>query len=287
MFKRFYHCFIAGLYDLTLDDGKNLISLHDFREELSGILHRDDFQLVNILFLPIDNSNLLRYISGETDKINSLGNYTTEDFEEQVSRLDSIIKVDDILPEYMVSVIKEWLASEKALNRIRAEKLLTEGYYVLAAQSGNKFLKKWIEYDLDMNNILVLKNSLDLGIEVSDQIIGSNKLAEELRLISRKKSDFRVPTEPEYASSIFNIAGENDFLEREMKIDLVRWNHLNDLIFFEYFTIDYILAYLIKLFIAHRWLALDEVTGQEMLKKLVSELKVIETAATEEAENNE
>jgi len=283
MFRRYYHCFIAGLYDLTLDDGKSLLPLR----ELAGILHKDDYQLVRILFLPYDNSNLLKYMSGEVSKINSLGNYTVEDIEEQISRLDSIIKVDDILPEYMVSVIKTWIASEKSMNQIVAEKLLTEGYFKVAAGSGNKFLKKWVEYDLDMNNILVLKNSMELGIEVSEQIIGKNALAEELRAISRKKSDFRVPTEPEYASSIFNIAGESDFLEREMKIDIVKWNHINDLIFFEYFTIDFILAYLIKLSIAHRWMELDSATGQEMLKKLISELKTIETTATEDAVRSE
>jgi len=287
MFKRYYHCFIAGLYDLTLDDGKSLISLSEFRQELAGILHKDDYRLIKILFLPYDNSNLLKYMSGEVNKINPLGNYTIEDIEEQIFRLDSIIKVDDILPEYMVSVIKAWLASEKTLKIKDAEKRLTEGYYSIASGSGNKFLKKWIEYDLDMNNILVLKNSMDLGIEVSEQIIGTNKLAEELKAISRKKSDFRVPTEPEYASSIFNIAGESDFMEREMKIDIVKWNHINELIFFEYFTIDFILAYLIKLSITHRWLSLDETTGQEMLKILVSELKVVETAASGNAVSNE
>jgi hypothetical protein len=279
MFKRFYHCLIAGLYDLTLDDGKSIISLHEFRQDLSVILHKDDFDLVRIIFLPYDNSNLLEYMSGKEVKMNSLGNYTVEDIEEQISRLDSIIKVDDILPEYMVSVIKTWIASEKTMNLIEAEKLLTEGYLKVATGSRNKFLKKWIEYDLDLNNILVLKNSMDLGLEVSEQIIGKNALAEELRAISRKKSDFRVPTEPEYATSIFNIAGESDFLERESKIDMVRWSHINDLVFFEYFTIDFILAYMIKLSIAHRWLNLDEKTGQEMLKKLVTELKSIENKA--------
>ncbi|MCK7521589.1 MAG: DUF2764 domain-containing protein [Ignavibacteriales bacterium] len=221
MFRKYYHCFIAGLYDLTLDDGKNLLSMHDFRQELEMILHRDDYQLVKILFLPHDNSNLLKYMSGGVNKIDALGNYTVEDFEEQISRLDSIIKVKDILPEYMVSVIKMWIASEKTMNLITTEKLLTEGYFKIAEDSGNKFLKKWIEYDLDLNNILVLKNSMDLGIDVAEQIVGTNKLAEELKAISRKKSDFRVPAEPEYASSIFNIAGESDFLEREMKIDIV------------------------------------------------------------------
>lgn len=284
MFRRYYHCFIAGLYDLSMDDGKNVISLIEFRKELAAILHKQDLELVKTLFLPYDNTNLLNYLSGEDDKFMPLGNYTVDDFEEQISRLDSIIKVDDILPEYMVSVIKRWILSEKSMNLIEIEKSLTEGYFKIAADSGNKFLKKWIEYELDLNNILVLKNSLELGIEVSDQILGKNSLSEELRTISKKKSDFRIPTEPEYAASIFNIATENDFLDRELKIDAKRWNQINELIFFEYFTVDFILAYLIKLTIVHRWLSLDPETGKEMLKRLVSELKVTEKEIVAEKE---
>jgi hypothetical protein len=212
-------------------------------------------------------------MSGKPDMLSNLGNFTAEEFDEQVTRLDSIIKVDDILPGYMVEVIRAWLASEKTLDMFEAEKLLTEGYFQMATTSGNKFLKSWIEFEFDMNNILVLKNALDLGVDVSQQIIGANPLSEELKTISRRKSDFKVPTEPEYAGQIFNIAGESEFLEREIKIDLAKWNWINDLVFFEYFTIDFILGYLVKLSIALRWKSLDPEIGERMLKKLVAELK--------------
>ena len=273
MFKRLYHCFIAGLYDIGFDDGKNIVSLHEFRAELKEILHPDDYQLATILFQPYDIKNLVSFMSGKTREHDDLGNFTVEDFEEQVRRLDSIIKVEDILPDYMVDIIRKWIESEKSIDLIEAEKSLTEGYFRLVSSSGNNFLRKWTEYDLDLNNILVLKNSMELGVEASDQIVGNNQLAEELKIISRRKSDFRVPPEPDYTGSIFSIAGETEFLEREIKIDIARWNYVNDLIFFEYFTIDFILGYLVKLSIALRWKSLDPETGEAMLKRLVSELK--------------
>ena len=235
MFKRLYHCFIAGLYDIGFDDGKNIVSLHEFRAELKEILHPDDYQLATILFQPYDIKNLVSFMSGKTREHDDLGNFTVEDFEEQVKRLDSIIKVEDILPDYMVDIIRKWIESEKSIDLIEAEKSLTEGYFGLVSSSGNNFLSKWTEYDLDLNNILVLKNSMELGVEASDQIVGNNQLAEELKIISRRKSDSRVPPEPDYTGSIFSIAGETEFLEREIKIDIARWNYVNDLIFFEYF----------------------------------------------------
>lgn len=276
MFKRYYHCFIAGLYDIAFDDGKNLNSLDHFRSELRDILHPDDYKLASLLFMQYDNKNLIRFMSGSSEEHNYQGNFKAEDFEEQIARLDSIIQVDDILPYYMVEVLKDWLAAEKNTDLIEAEKRLTEGYFTLIASSGNRFLRKWSEYELDLNNILVLKSSMDLGIDAAGQIVGENQLAEELRVISRRKSDFRVPPEPDYASLIFNIAGENEFLERELKIDINRWNHINDLTFFEYFTVDFILGYMVKLSIALRWRELDAERGEKMLKRLVSDLKEVE-----------
>lgn len=273
MFKRYYHCFIAGLYELGFDDGKNIVTLTDFRAELREILHPDDLDLTSIIFLPYDNSNLIRYMSGKRGEMDGLGNYTAQDFDDQIDRLGSIIKVEDLLPEYMVAVIRDWLASEKSIDLLEAEKALIQGYYTLASKSGNRFLKRWTEYELDLNNILVLKNSMEMSLDASQQIIGTNELAEELKIISRRKSDFRVPPEPDYATQLFNIAGESEFLDREIKLDIAKWNYINDLIFFEYFTIDFILGYMVKLGIALRWKGLDQDTGERMLKRLVAELK--------------
>ncbi|MBM3420146.1 MAG: DUF2764 family protein [Bacteroidetes bacterium] len=273
MFERLYHCYVAGLYDLALDDGKNLLSMDEFREALKEILHPDDYMLARILFLPVDNKNLIRYLAGKPAEHAPLGNYPPESFDEQVLILDSIIRVDDILPSYMVEVIKQWIASEKSIDLIKAEKRLTEGYFNLISDCGSNFLKKWSEFEINLTNILTLKNSMDLGIDAAEQIVGNNALAEELRIISRRKADFRVPPEPDYASLVFNIAGESEFLERELKIDQLRWNYSSELVFFEYFTIDYILGYMVKLSIALRWKALDAETGEAMLRKIVSELK--------------
>ncbi|MFO7575551.1 MAG: DUF2764 family protein [Bacteroidales bacterium] len=273
MFKRLYHCYVAGLYDLSFDDGKNLISLTDFRSELKEILHPDDYHLASLIFLQYDNKNLLRFISGKEEQHDDHGNFTKEDFEEQVELLDSIIKVEDILPSYMVAVISDWIEAEKSIDLIEAEKRLTEGYFELVKDSGSKFLMKWSEFELDLNNILVLKNSMELELDTSNQIVGDNPFSEELKVISRRRSDFRIPPEPDYATLIFNIAGETEFLEREIKIDQIRWNYINDLIFFEYFTIDFILGYLVKLSIALRWKELIPEKGEEMLKRLVTELK--------------
>jgi hypothetical protein len=52
-------------------------------QSLKEILHPDDYNLASIIFQPYDNKNLIRYMSGKPDDID-LGNFTAEDFDEQV-----------------------------------------------------------------------------------------------------------------------------------------------------------------------------------------------------------
>lgn len=277
MFKRYYYCFVAGLYDLSFDDGKNLIDLNDFRKELKSILHPNDFKLAEILYLPYDNSNLVKFLAGKDENsFDSMGKYSYEDIQEQVAILDSIIPVNDILPDYMVEVIKAWLEAEKSIDPLKAEKALTEGLYNLALESESRFLQKWTEYQMDLNNIFALKNAQVIDSEASEQIIGNNQLAEELKVLSKRKGDIRIPPEPDYATDLFSIATDSEFIDREIKTDINRWETINDMIFFEYFTIDFILGYTAKLMIADRWKKLDPETGEKMLKKLVAELKEAE-----------
>jgi len=272
MFIRYYHCFVAGLWDLGFDEEKNLVSLTGFRDELQNILHEDDFALVKILFLPYDNANLLRFMSGKSFISDFPGNFTFEDFSEQIERLDSILKMENILPDYMVLSVSEWLRSEKTMDLLEIEKKLTEGYYNIAMNSDNLFLRTWAGFEMDVNNLLVLKNAMALGIDSSMQFIGDNEFTEELRAISRRKGDIDIPPEPDYAEEVFKITEEHEFINRELKIDLLKWKFVNDQTFFEYFTIGYILGYLVKLQIAMRWKSLESEIGEKMLKRLVNEL---------------
>ena len=60
MFKRNYYYLVAGLPDIVLDQKKLSVSIIDFREELKSHLDPKDYVLVSLLFLPFDNTNLLK-----------------------------------------------------------------------------------------------------------------------------------------------------------------------------------------------------------------------------------
>lgn len=273
MFKRQYHCFVAGLADLAFDSSKGVMEMADFLKELKTILHPEDFSKVSVLLLPSDNINLVAFLKGSAELPDPHGNFSLTDFEEQKRVIQSIIKEDDILLPYMVEFMRDWFNSENGIDKTETDKRLTEGYIRTGLASGNSFLEKWIRFDSDLKNILALVNSKMLGVDAVNHIIGDDPLAKRLREIHLSGKDFQIPVEPEYVPGLFRIAVESEFLEREKKSDIARWDFINSENFFEYFTIDLILGYIIKLSIVIRWKLLDPETGKIMLNRLVKDME--------------
>jgi len=271
MAKRRYYYFVSGLADLLFDSGSNLPDMAEFREELKSNLHPDDYYLSSLLFLPYDNRNLISFLEGNDNHLEESGNYSRDDFEEQLRILESVLKEKDILPAYMVKIMSENLNSGVDLDVMKIRKSLYEGYVKMALNSGNSFLKEWVRFDTDLKNIFSFLNSKSLDIDPEPQMIGDNAFTQELLELFRSGKDFSMSFESEYASSIFKIAMENEFIEREKRIDLFRWNYIDTITFFEYFTIDMILGYLIKYSIVRRWVEMDPETGRNMLQRFIKD----------------
>ncbi len=273
MFKRRYYYLVAGFADLIFDSGKGYPDLMEFREELKNNLHPSDYHLVSLLFLPYDNDNMIAFLENKTDSWNALGNYSLEDFEEEKRVLQSVIKMKDLLPPYMVDVMSRYIIEENTFDRVSLWKDLNEGYIEMVLNSGNSFLKQWISYDRDVRNIFTLVNTKELDLDAERYLIGNDPFTQELISIFNSGRDFLIPQEPEYASSVFRIATENEFIDKERKIDMERWNFIDTVTFFEYFTIDLILGYLIKYKIVLRWKQLEPETGEMMLRKMIREME--------------
>ncbi|HUX56781.1 MAG TPA: DUF2764 family protein, partial [Bacteroidales bacterium] len=266
-------CFVAGLADLVFDANKSYMDMTDFQEELKIALHPGDYSLVSILFLPHDNKNIVAFLEGKDDSWDPLGNYSSQDFEEQKRIIFSILKEKNILPDYLVGMIAAWFEAENGLDKIEMANKLTEGYINMALNSGNRFLENWISFERDLNNIFILLNSKSLNLDAGSFFIGNDPFTKELADISDRGKDFSIPYDPEYASLIFKIAADSEFLERERRIDYTRWEFIDSLTSFDYFTIDLILAYLVKYSIVLRWNQLEPETGKMMLQKLLDDME--------------
>jgi len=60
---------------------------------------------------------------------------------------------------------------------------------------------------------------------------------------------------------------------REKEIDLLKWKWLEEQTFFKTFDIESVYAYLLKLEMIERWVALDKETGDKTFREIVGAMK--------------
>ena len=72
---------------------------------------------------------------------------------------------------------------------------------------------------------------------------------------------------------IKDILENVDFVQREQKMDELKWEKASDIARMDYFNMNAILAFMAKAKTVQRWAELDPVKGQEMFEKLVKEVR--------------
>ena len=72
---------------------------------------------------------------------------------------------------------------------------------------------------------------------------------------------------------IQDILADADFVEREQKMDELKWEKASDIARMDYFNMNAILAFLVKAKTVQRWAELDPEKGTEMFHKLVKEIR--------------
>lgn len=267
MFQNYYHCLIAGLPDLFLDETEVSFSLLDFKENLETELAPRDFELVKWLFLDRDNKNLLNILQENYDNFDKLGNFTLNEFEREMDEDEAL----HTLPQYMYDVIAEYKENKGNRSIKQWENLLASHYFDYVLSANNSFLKAWFEFEMNVKNILTGVNCRKFERDPEEEILGDNFVAEAVRRSNAK--DFGLDVELEYAGHVIGIAEKTNLLSMEKSMDQFRWEQVNELTRFNYFSIEVVLAYVIKLEMIYRWMQMDEKTGKEMFKKLIDELK--------------
>lgn len=263
MFKTQYHCLVAGLPDLIVDGNKALISLNQFKEELKVYLTPQDYKLVEVLFYEFDNTNILSFLRKENFDWNINGNYSREFIESQIKTPDNLIK-------YIFDFLTERLENDETSVDLYSEFSLSEKYYSFLLSLPNKFLSEWFEYEMNLININTALLRRKYKLPLDGQIIGKNEVS-QLILTSQSK-DFELGNHIKGIDSLIALYESASVIERELKLDQLRWDYLTEKTVFEYFSIEKVLSYTIMFKIASRWHTLNTNTGKKILENLLDGL---------------
>ena len=135
------------------------------------------------------------------------------------------------------------------------EETLCADFYAKAAESKNRFIREYFDFDGRLRNMKVAYLAKRLGKQGDDYFVGM------------PEADF------EEESQIKEILANADFVLREQKIDELKWEKASDIARLDYFNMNTILAFLAKAKTVQRWAELDKEKGEEMFRKLVKEVR--------------
>ena len=266
-----YYCLVTGLPELSLEDGKLSYTVANFKTEIYPELSKSDKELVDLFYLKYDNQNLLALLKDKEAVVDeSLGNYSADELLGVIASFKEETAPDKKFPSYFYEFTELYLNAQDE-DRFGLEDKLHGFYYHYAMKCGNKFVSDWFELNLNVNNILAAMAARKYKMDVTKVSVGSNFVAEALR--SSNARDFGLADDLEYFEQLTRINDTVDLVEREKKIDLLKWNWMEDNTFFNYFTIEKIFVFLMKLEMIERWVSLDKEKGNEMFRKLIDQLK--------------
>ena len=266
-----YYCLVTGLPELSLEDGKLSYTVANFKTEIYPELSKSDKKLVDLFYLKYDNQNLLALLKDKEAVVDeSLGNYSADELLGVIASFKEETAPDKKFPSYFYEFSELYLNTPEE-ERFGIEDKLHGFYYHYAMKCGNKFVSDWFELNLNVNNILAAMAARKYKMDVTKVSVGTNFVAEALR--SSNARDFGLADDLEYFEQLTRINDTVDLVEREKKIDLLKWNWMEDNTFFNYFTIEKIFVFLMKLEMIERWVSLDKEKGNEMFRKLIDQLK--------------
>lgn len=268
MSSRNYYSLVAGLREYALDaDTKGFDAKGIVEEILDGVCASDASE-VRLLYGYYDCENILALRAGRSAH-NPLGNLSREELEQE-------LKAPSRLPQGIARVVKAYAdpegeEAEEVDTSRRFETTLFAAYYDACRRSRSRFLRAWSEFDRTLRNVMAALAARAASRPVEEVVVGGGDVAEQLQRSSA--ADFGLRGELPFIDSV--IAAMNDeanLMEKERKIDLVRWEEASELATFDYFNINAILSYLVRINIVARWARLDAARGREMFDRLLAEL---------------
>ena len=135
------------------------------------------------------------------------------------------------------------------------EETLGAEFYKKAAESKNRFIREYFDFDARLRNMKVAYLAKRLDKKGDDYFV------------DMPEADFE-----EY-QQIKDILENADFVMREQKMDELKWEKASDIARMDYFNMNAVLAFLVKAKTVQRWTELDPVKGHEMFEKLVKEVR--------------
>lgn len=259
-----YIAFIAGLPEISWEDRKLSLTVADFREQLKDYIDGKDEKILDLFFLPNDNAQVLRLLRKQEPDPALLTVFPLKVLEEEIQDPDKTIPA--YLREFIVDFKEEHLKYE-----LSAENVLSWMYYDFMRKADNALVREYATFSMNLKNLVTALNCRKYGLDISREVIGNNEFAVALRTSNAK--DFGLSMDYPYVDKVIGLMENDNLVERERGLDLIIWNFLDEAVTFEYFSLERVISFMLKLMIVERWSKMSSASGRKVFMELIERFR--------------
>ncbi len=247
-----YYFLASYLPEILRDDIKIRVSLSDLLEERFHIPD-PDWKEIELVLFGRDVLVLEKLLSGKTVFI-SHSLFSVEFWQDQ-------IKSPKEGPEFVLDFLRSTdlrSVGFKEIDRLYA------GYFLHAlGTTANEFVRDYFIFQQNLRNVVAALRARQKGLDPSEYLIGEGEVVNILS--SSTAEDFGLSLEFPWIESLIKAETPH---ERQAMVEQVQWDYLDEHAGPDPFDFRVILAYVLKLEILERQLALSEDKGMEIVRRL-------------------
>ncbi len=277
-----YHYIVSALVDYSFDADTKTLDTESLCAELKGQLSSKDWTKLGELWWFFDLRNILDLRSGRSGVFSPLSNLTREDVEavdtyyRSTETTDEQVQELPLLPKFVENILLSYkdatFASENNIStKGDVDNKIWEAYYKYANSSKSGFVRAWSEFDLNVRNISAAYTAREKGIALSEVFVGKGEIT-DIIMQNETVQDFGLKNEFNEVDNLIQLLTEKDILVKEKGLDKLRWKKIDELLEFDYFDLEVVLGYVVKLSLLERWRVLDDKEGLQVLNSVVGKL---------------
>ena len=248
-----YYFLVTYLPDIQRDDKKVKVRFADLLDEAYYIAP-EDWRQVELVLLARDFLLLEKLLSGKEAQVEHTL-YDKEYWKEKV-------KAPKEVPEYLEAFLQGF-AEQRVFGPEEVNRLHGIYYDHVIHTTTNPFLRDYFEFEKLLRNVLAAIRARRMGLPPSDHVLGEGEVVEQLGRSSAE--DFGLGQDIPWVE---RLAENRDPLELEDAIEQILWDWLDEQTTQVYFDFEVVLAYLLKLELLEKRLALSEERGMEIVRHL-------------------
>lgn len=262
-----YYYIMSGLPDLQLESPTAAFSTRELREQLleQESLKGRDLRMVELFYLMGDCKNLITLLNDNLAELPNTGNWNKQELQEMIAdALEDEFEDDPRFPPFMAEFVREYYEKKQEEGYFPEDRVMLRYWQYLKSQ-GTGFIKRWAEMSLNIANALTALLCEQQGWPVEQYTYGYDAAQIDGTLMAQLRE----------------IALDSDPVQKERRIDAMKWVWAEDETFFEPFDINALYAYLLKAEMLERWARLDVEQGKEKFRQIIENLRKNATVPSE------